>query len=678
MTKDTAQYTADDLAQIGAKWLERIASAEKREEAWIKDAEAAERAYLCDGANGGKDVPDFNILHSNVETIVPSIYNSTPVPDIRPRHGNKDAAAKDAGTLLERAISVQIDDSRLDAEIEKSAQDAFMAGRGVVRVRFDADETPMGIANERLAFEVVPWSSYREGPARRWSDVPWVAFCHFVSREEAERIEDADLTNAQPEATVSKDDDQAIWEIWCKTSRNVYFIERDSQKVLAIKKDPLGLRGFFPMPEPIQPITGTSKRTPVCPYTVYKTLAEELDRQTRRINAIVAGLKVRGAFAADAAAIEAIAQAGDNEIVSVPNIENLVAAGGLEKAVMWWPIDTAIAVVRELYLQRDQTKAAIYEITGISDIIRGNGNAGETATAQQIKTQWGALRIKKMQRLIERQVRDIFVISAEIIARHFGAGTLGQMAGMEVTPEAQQLLQEPLNHYRINVESDSTVRADLTRGRQEMAEFLQGTAQFFQVMAPIVQQAPQSAGPLVEMYAAFARQFSLGKSAEDALEQFSEMAQQAASQPQPNPQADAMKAEAEAKGAELKLKEQDQQIKAMTEAEKLKLDRERLDLERARFGLDAQTRQAETQARSQEAAGQMAQGGDVLAGLVQDAFAPILAEIQNGNTGLASMIAQLGQAVLGGNEQIVAAMTAPKRVIKDANGRPVGVETILN
>jgi len=84
------------------------------------------------------------------------------------------------------------------------------------------------------------------------------------------------------------------------------------------------------------------------------------------------------------------------------------------------------------------------------------------------------------------------------------------------------------------------------------------------------------------------------------------------------------------------------------------------------------------QARSDEAAGQMAQGQNVLAGMVQQAFVPILEEIRGGNQALAGLIQQLGMALQQGNSSIVAAMTAPKRVIKDANGRPVGVETILN
>lgn len=595
----TPPQTEDDLNRLGRVWIDRIRAAEKREDQWMKDAENAETAYLCDEeTDSDGTIPDFNILHSNVETIVPSIYNSTPAPEVRPRHFQKDEVARLVGDIYERCISVQIDDNKLDTEIEAGAQDAFMAGRDVVRVRFDADDGDDGqLTNERVLYEVVSWRDYREGPAKRWDDVPWVAYRFCLPQEEIERLQDDELKELlggvfpAGEATGEEKDVEG-WEIWDKDNRRVLFVLDASNRVLSLRDDPLGLPGFFPQPMPVQPITGTGKRTPVCPYKVYRVLAEELDTQTRRINKITTGLKVRGAFAGDAQITEAMRDAVDNEIVSIPNIENLAATGGLDKAIMWWPIDVAVAVLRELHAQRDQTKQAIYEITGISDIIRGQGKASETATAQQIKTEWGSLRIKKMQRLIERQVRDLFVLTAEIISRQFSIPTMQRMAGIDIRAEAErlgvdpqqimQLLQSPLDHMRVDVESDSTVRADTSKGKQEMSEFLRGTAEFFSAMGPVVAQAPQTAAPLAQMYASFARQFRLGRQAEDALEEFAEIARQTAeAPPPPNPEAEAKQAEMQLKAQELDLKAQESQGRMQAEGQKL--------------GFEAQKAQAELQ-----------------------------------------------------------------------------------
>jgi len=587
------EYTPDDLRKMAAKWLDRIAASESREKRWTKDAEAAEAAYLCD-TESRHELPEFNILHSNVETIVPSIYNSTPVPDIRARHNSPDPVAKQASDVLERVIAAQIDDNRLDQEIEAAANDAFMAGRGVVRIKFDADEQadPMGQVvpvNERVIYEAVSWRDYREGPAKRWADVPWVAYRHNIPAEVVEKLSDEVLRDMQrdPNAEAHAGDaDITLWEIWCKDSNKVYLIAVDGAKVLKITEDPMGLSGFFPQGQPIVPISVAGKRVPVCPYSVYKTLAEELDITTRRINALVKGLKVRGAIAGDAEAIELIAALDDNQLAPVPNLEGLIAMGGLDKAVMWWPIETAVAVIRELYVQREQTKQAIYEITGISDIIRGQGNAGETATAQQIKTQWGALRVKKMQRMIERQVRDLFVLTAELISAHFSPQTMQKASGIQITEEVLQVLASPLDHYRIDVESDSTVRADLTRNRQEMAEFLNGTAQFFAAMAPLVQQSPSAAEPIAEVYSSFSRQFNLGKQAEDAMARLVEMAKEASKNPPPNPEQEAAK-------ADMEMKRQDMQSRMAMEQHKMQLEVERAQL-------DVQITQAELQIKRAE------------------------------------------------------------------------------
>lgn len=609
------EYTAADLEALGRKWLERIRLSEKREDKWMKDAERAESLYLAGQSEDGQEEPEFNILHSNVETIVPSIYNSTGKPDIRPRHSNPDPIAKTVSDILERAILAMVDDSRMDTEVEASAQDVFVTGRGVVRVKFDADVTQQPVTmpdpitgqpvpavgadgqpvmqpvvtNERVEYENVSWRDFRMGPAKRWSEVPWVAFRHCITQEALEKIEDPALAELQvdPEVATKSDDDVTVWEIWCKDTGRVYFIVADNHKVLAVKDDPLGLPGFFPCAAPVQPITPTGKLIPVCPYRIYETLAQELETITQRIRGLTEVLKAKGAMAGSGEALDKLATAEDGDIVMLADMENIVQAGGLEKAIMWWPIDRIIQVIRELNVQREQTKQAIYEITGISDIIRGQGTASETATAQQIKTQWGSLRIKKMQRLIERQVRELFILTAELISRHFSIPTLQKLAGLQIPPEAQGMLKRPLDHYRIDVESDSTVRADLDRSRREMAEFLNGTGQYFAAMAPLVQSAPALAEPVAEIYGSFARQFNLGKQAEDALERMVAMAKEAAANPPPNPEAEAMKME--------------MQAKQESEARKYDLEIKKLGFDTQKAQLDVQLKERELGLKEAEA-----------------------------------------------------------------------------
>lgn len=696
------QYTRDDLDKLGAKWLERIAAADKREDDWQKDAKQAESTYLagCDGEDG--EEPEFNILHSNVETIVPSIYNSAGKPDIRPRHNNRDPVAKAVADILERAIMALVDDSRMDAEVEQCAQDVFVAGRGVVRVKFDADVTDQMVTNERVEYEVVSWRDFRMGPASRWKEVPWVAFRHCIAQEVLEKIEDPALAEVQadPEQKAEDNkDDVHIWEIWCKETGNVYFIVDETHKVLNIKPDPLKLSGFFPCAAPVQPITATGKMTPVCPFKIFEDLAEELNTITIRIRGLTDVLKARGAMAGDAGAIDDLANADDGEIVMLADMENIMSQGGLEKAIMWWPIDRIIQVIRELNVQREQTKQAIYEITGISDIIRGQGAASETATAQQIKTQWGSLRIKKMQRMVERLVRELFVMTAEIISLHFSPQTLQKLAGVEIPQEAMPFLQKPLDHYRIDVESNSTVMADLERGREEMSAFLQGTGAYFAAMAPIVGQSPKAGEPVAEIYGSFAKQFNLGKTAEDALDKLVEMAKEMAANPPPNPEQQRAEAEMQAKQADMQmkaqgmqadlgLKQQEMQQNGQIAQMDMAIKQQELDLKRQELAL----KQSELALRSQEVAmnGEAARldmdvkRGDVAASMggmgeqfammLAQAVAPLIQQMQQASQDQTTAILQ---AVQAGNQAVLQAVSAPKEIVRGEDGRAVGVRPAM-
>ena len=112
----------------------------------------------------------------------------------------------------------------------------------------------------------------------------------------------------------------------------------------------------------------------------------------------------------------------------------------------------------KLYLAREQMKQAIYEIMGISDIMRGATKASETATAQRIKGSMGVVAPGGPEaaggqfrpRSAAAQGRDH--------RQNFDAETLEQMTGEEVTPEVMAILRTDFQRTcSIDIEADSTV-----------------------------------------------------------------------------------------------------------------------------------------------------------------------------------------------------------------------------
>lgn len=119
-----AEMTGAERRKEGQKWIARVQAQTKREKDWMDAADYAVSAYTNEATTNTEiqsDGYDYNMAYANVETIVPAIINSQPVPDIRRRFGDKDEAARVLADVLERAIRVQTDDNKLQIEMEGAA-----------------------------------------------------------------------------------------------------------------------------------------------------------------------------------------------------------------------------------------------------------------------------------------------------------------------------------------------------------------------------------------------------------------------------------------------------------------------------------------------------------------------------------------------------------------------------
>jgi hypothetical protein len=668
-SKSEAVQDEKDLVKL---WLDQIARSDADEKAWRLDAEEAEDTYRA--KTGAKNL-SFNIFHANIETIVPSLYNSTPIPDVRRRFADKDPVGKVVSDIIERALSFEVDTYDFDGMMNASIKDSEITDRGMARVRYLPQFAGEG-ENETVAYaevtcEHVLWRDFRRGPGRFWGEVPWQAFRHFLSKDEVAKLialpegdtsEPVDIEqisfNYSTDGTEAKEKDAKadvfkramVWEIWDRDSKKVLFICQDyHDRVLKSEDDPLQLTKFFPTPKPLQAIEQTSSLVPVTPLRVYKDLVNELNEITKRITKLIKTLRPRGMYGGNALDVQAVGNADDGELVPATDVMAFLNNGGLEKAIHWYPLDPTTKAIQTLYEQRAAIEQTIYQVTGIADIQRGSTDPNETLGAQQLKAQWGSLRIQRRQSEVARFARELFEIKAEIIASKFDWPLLSKMTGIELpsqeqkatvqalmqqvqqaqqqgqeipphiaqqAEQAQQMLSQPSQEevmallqddisrqYRIDIESDSTIRNDLTRNQQTMNLFLQGTAQFGAAMGPIIMADASMKPVIMEIYSSFARQFKLGRQAEDAIDAATEQAEQSAKQPPPpSPEQQKMEAEKQKQAADMQMAKEKHamelekmQLGLQIEKEKLQLKREEMEMKRQEMALDMQAHQQKTQ-----------------------------------------------------------------------------------
>ena len=663
-TLERASDIENDSKGIVRRWILELNLADKREKDWRGKADKIWSRYRQNDVKKHS----FNILWANTETLRPAVYNSLPQPDVRRRFKDADPLGKAVSETLKRSLEYGLDTSDFDASIKATVLDLLLPGRGVARVRYVPSFIQVGVTQathdeenethaegeealegdaeeldwEQAPIEHVQWDDFRISTGKEWSEVTWIGFRHRLTRDElveqfGEIGEQVNLDAAEDEDVQAEKDEKVanafktaeVWEIWCKEDREVLFIcKGHKESPLQILDDPLNLQGFWPIPRPLYAIEDSSSLVPVPMYELYKEQAEELDRVSARINKLVEGLKLRGIYDATLSELSEVMRGQDNELVPAANVTALLERGGLEKAIWFMPIQTAALVLKELYVQREQTKAVIYELTGISDILRGSTNANETATAQQIKNQWGSNRLKRLQSEVSRFIRDLMRIQGEIIAEKFQPETFQGMTGLKY-PSAQEKEQAMMQYqqqaavaqqqgqqpppppdlppswdeiiaimrddaqrtFKVDIETDSTVAASIETDMKAMQEVLGGITQLVQGLGPAVQMGAIPVDALKEIVLTVARRAKLGNAVEDALDGIKQPPPQA----QDNGEQAKMQAEQQKAQADMQMKQAEMQQSAQLEQMKMQAQQQ-AEAQKAQMTMQVEQMKAEQQA----------------------------------------------------------------------------------
>ena len=630
----------------GKRWRTELNIAARVERTWREDrAPAVVKRYRDEAERNDRR---FNLLWSNTEVLKPAVYSQTPMPDVRRRYHDRDPIGRDAAIVIERALSFSMDDYDFDNVIENARDDMLLPGRGVLRLIYEPqfaridlepivleDETEVFMldgalvedperddkgafverkVDERVIAEYVSWDRFRVSPAKCWEDVRWIAIGHELTRDDlVEQFGDngkkVPLDVKVKGANENEERDDAfmrglVWEIWDKESRTrIWIADTGKTIILDEEDDPLGLRGFFPVPPPLYAVKTNGTMVPIPEYSQYQDQADEIDDITNRISKLIDACKVRGVYAGVIEKLPDVLEGDENKLYPIEDWEALVEKGGLEKAVAYLPIERIAQVLTVLFQQREALKREVFEITGLSDIIRGSTNPRETAAAQRIKSASSSQRMAPRQKPIQRFVRDTLRIKSEIIAEHFSADTLTRMTGIQVTEPIVDLLRDDqMRGFRIDIETDSTVQPDMEIERGQTVEFINAATGFIQNAGTIVDQAPEMAPAMFEMLRFASRRFKAGRQLEQVLEQSLEQLQARLLRPrQEGGQPDAViRAQTDIEtariGAEADI--QEARIKAQTELQVAQIDA-RLKLMLEQLGFRVDLKKAQIQANSQ-------------------------------------------------------------------------------
>jgi hypothetical protein len=588
-------------------------------------------------------------------------------------------------------------------------------------------ENPDEIEYECAPIDYVHWRDFGHSVGRTWEEVTAVWRKVYMSRPALVERFGEELGYKIPLDTKPEDGKQSyksdeglyealIYEIWDKETGKVFWISKSLGKILDERDDPLELEGFFPCPKPLYATLTTDSLEPIPDFVIYQDQARELDVLCDRIDGLINALKVRGVYDASASELQRLFSEGENNtMIPVQNWMAFAEKQGMKGAIDLVDLAPFASALMSCYQAMEQVKGQIYELMGIADIQRGQTDPNETLGAQIIKSNNAAGRLKTMQHSVVNFATKLLSFKAQIICNFFTDETILKISGADqlseqdkaLIPQAIALLRnEASKNFRIEVTSDSMIYQDEQQEKADRTAFLAAVGGFFQQAIPMVQQVPELAPMAAEMLKFAVTSFKAGKQLEGIIDETADKLRNQAKaqegQPKPPPveiQKVQMQQQAEMQKLQFESQLEQQRMQMQMQIEKAKQEYQAQE-NQLKFQLEEQRNQMDREMEMKVAQMKMMteRNTQVLLAHINNGAKIETARISAGQDDGAEAyyseeemakaaehpMQPIANAIGQGNAQMAQAITAlvdtinqqhnrPKTVLRDENGKIIGV-----
>jgi|TARA_R100000093_G_scaffold41509_4_gene21695 hypothetical protein len=393
------------------------------------------------GGNAEWSDADLDLFWASFEILKPAVYARAPIPAVKPLFSDNDLVKNTTAEVLERASVSAFALTDINDVMYHVRDDLLFAGRGVIWMRYETDD------GERVSIEHLDRKDFRHEPARKWSEVGWVAGGFWLTRDDIKKrfgrgsgvknpLTDAEIDRLN--YTLKRDEQHAshtgsdsltqkvqVWEVWHRADNQVYWVTEGFDRVLDQREPMCKLSGFFPCPKPAYATLQRRSLIPVPDWDRYAVHFRKISDLTARIYLLLTQVKMMGLVGGGGEiedAVQEMMRSNDDQILIKVNSLDVA------NAVSWLPLAEVAQAITGLIEARRVLIDDFYQLSGISDIMRGATEAEETLGAQRMKSQYGSVRVRCKIDELQRIAADAVKIAAEIIAEKFSEKTIFELS----------------------------------------------------------------------------------------------------------------------------------------------------------------------------------------------------------------------------------------------------------
>jgi hypothetical protein len=488
-------------------WTKRITQSEKFLANCHSHGQSVYDRYEDNREHSLQNIKKVNLFHANVKTALESAFNSLPKPDVSRIHKGdyEDDASRVAALIMQRVLHYEVQcDHGFTEAVKGAILERLVPGIGQSWVGFNQDQS--------LRIERVFWEDFLYEPARCWRKVGWVGRKLALTKKDVikrfgeDAVSKLEMVKHDSSPKEIDQDKYCVYEIWDKRTKTVIHTAKGLDKPLKETEDPYNLPDFYPCPEPLMANATTKAFLPITDYHIAQDQYIQLDTLYARMALIIEAVKVAGAYDSSESSIGKMLEGQENKLVPVDNWAMFAEKGGSRGMIDWYPVETVVSVLQSLEGSFQSIKALLHEVTGMSDIFRGDTNQYETAEAQQLKAGFASVRMNGGQRSVADFVTDVLNIMGSMICNLYAPDHIIKLAGgfspadQQHFPQAMQILKNNLlRSYKITIQADSLTQADWSAEKSQRMELMGYVSQYLASAVQTAQQFPELGPLLVSM-----------------------------------------------------------------------------------------------------------------------------------------------------------------------------------
>lgn len=423
---------------------------------------------------------------------------------------------------------------------------------------------------------------YVDPDAKRWSQVSRLAYeCEYSYREFKEKfgqraldklaVDDYEEHRCGKPIKVFEYHDKFLKEVrWFAENSNDFFqpkamAEANVEALKEVKEAPemgeneapeyetvdnsdiYGLSGFFPCTAPLVINQSTREFWPTPEYFQVQDILDDIHSIVGRMFLLTKAIRVRFLFDSGITELkQLIGETGEGGGLGVPNLEQSLMNnnGKLSNLVAYFPVAEMIEGLQNMYQAFEQRLNMFYQLTGISDLIRGqtNPDSDKTFGERQMEGKFSLNRVEPLQRKVQEWIKDNYQLMMEMALKMFSPESLDQyITPQTLDPEDKQrytaslelLKSNKRRRFRVDFETDSTIAINEQWRKKQATELANTLTKAMELVANVAETQPELAATELAVLKHLIGEFSDGKLFIDEIQDSIEQVIQKVSQPKP-------------------------------------------------------------------------------------------------------------------------------------------------